>query len=93
MCRSLNFSVDVLFSFFDAALLLIERYFELQVLIVYYKSGDVWWFSLTFLFICLPGAVFVLMNLISAIKFGFSAKFFKDGIMYGLLFPLTTLIR
>ena len=46
------------------------------------------------MFICLPGAVFVVMNLILAIKYKSNLlDLLKSTIMYGLLFPLTTLIK
>ena len=92
--RRLNFSMDVFIAFIDAGLLLMERYFEVDVLISYYNSGDVWWFWLTLLFICLPGTIFVGLNLFSAIKYKSNlCNLLIQSIKYGLLFPLTTLIR
>ena len=92
--RRLNFSMDVFIAFIDAGLLLMERYFEVEVLIIYYNNNDTWWFRLTLMFICLPGTIFVLMNLITAIKYKSNfGKLLRDSILYGLLFPVTTLLR
>ena len=92
--RGLNFSMDVFIAFLDAGLLLMERYFEVEVLINYYNNDDVWWFWLTLLFICLPGVIFIGLNLFSAIRYGTNIfNLLVQSIKYGLLFPLTTLIR
>ena len=92
--RRLNFSMDVFIAFIDAGLLLMERYFEVEVLVNYHNNGDVWWFWLTLTFICLPGVIFIGLNLFSAIKDQSNLfNLLVQSIKYGLLFPLTTLIR
>ena len=92
--RRLNFSMDVFIAFLDAGLLLMERYFEVDVLINYHNNGEVWWFWLTLSFICMPGAIFIGLNLFSAIRYRTNLlNLFIQSIKYGLLFPLTTLFR
>ena len=91
--RNLNFSWEVLVAFIDAGLLLTERCFEVQVLIDYHKSEEVWWFSLTLLFIWLPGVIFVGTSVILATKFGCNANITREGFKYGPLFPFTSVIR
>ena len=92
--RRLNFSMDVFIAFLDASLLLMERYFEVDVLINYHNNGEVWWFWLTLSFICMPGAIFIGLNLFSAIRYRTNLlNLFIQSIKYGLLFPLTTLFR
>ena len=93
MCR-LNFSMDVFIAFLDAGLLLMERYFEVEVLVNYHNKGEVWWFWLTLSFISMPGAIFIGLNLFSAFRYKTNLlNLFVQSIMYGLLFPLTTLLR
>ena len=53
--RRLNFSMDVFIAFLDAGLLLMERYFEVEVLVVYYNNDDTWWFRDELYKIGLPG--------------------------------------
>ena len=53
--RRLNFSMDVFIAFLDAGLLLMERYFEVEVLVVYYNNDDTWWFRDDLYKIGLPG--------------------------------------
>ena len=92
--RRLNLSMDVFIAFLDAGLLLMERYFEVDVLINYHNNGEVWWFWLTLSFICMPGAIFIGLNLFSAIRYRTNLlNLFIQSIKYGLLFPLTTLFR
>ena len=89
----LNFSLEVLLAFVEAGLILTERSFEVKVMIELYKSGDMWWFWLTLIFIWLPGVIFVGMTAISAIKFGCTANLLKEGVKYGLMFPFSTIYR
>ena len=93
MCR-LNFSMDVFIAFLDASLLLMERYFEVDVIVSYHNNGEVWWFWLTLSFISMPGAIFIGLNLFLAIRYRTNLlNLFIQSIKYGLLFPLTTLFR
>ena len=92
MCH-LNFSLEVIFAFIEAGLLLAKRIFEVKVMIDYHNSQELLWFWLTLIFIWLPGVIFVVMTAISGVKLGCTANNLKEGIKYGLLFPLSCVIR
>ena len=91
MCH-LNFSPKVLFEFFEAFLLMIERYFEVKVLMEYHKNQDIMWFRLTLLFLWTPGAVVCAMNTLYAIRERKCIDW-KDSVKYGLMYPVSSVFR
>ena len=81
-----------MFEFFEAFLLLIERYFEINVLIEYHVGQNMRWFSLTLIFLWAPGVGICARSALNAIR-DRKCIDWKDCIKYGVMYPVSSVIR
>ena len=75
------FSFAICIAIIEASLLVVERCFEVKLLVEYYQQQQYAWFGLTIAFLCMPGVIYV--NLI----FG-NREFELLSTLKGYFFPL-----
>ena len=78
-------------SFFEVALLVMERYFEVKLLSEYWNDGHYWWFGWTVVFLSMPGALFMFTAIVGLITGEDDCMEFLFYVMFSLTFPISTL--
>ena len=88
----IHFSFKIFMSFFEVALLIMERYFEVKLLSEYLNEGHYWWFGWTVFFLSMLGAL-IMFGVIAALITGeFDCMEFLKWGMFSLTFPISTLL-
>ena len=78
----------------EAALIIVERYFEAKLLHQYHSQGDFAWLGLTLAFLWFPGVVFMVTFVVEGVKKSVwrNWRFLWYMVSYCLLFPISTLV-